>query len=88
MATHRNSSSGDLQVRKLTLIEWLARTDDETLIKEIESLQKKRRIAKYEKNLKPMTQAELIKRAKRANKEIEEGKYISSDELEREIASW
>ncbi len=35
-----------------------------------------------------MTKAELIKRAKQANKEIAEGKYISSEELEREITTW
>lgn len=78
----------DLQVRKLTLIEWIARVDDITVIKEIEALQKKRRITKYEKSLKPMSASELIKRAKRSNKDIQEGNYISSEDLEREIATW
>lgn len=88
MNTSKNISAADLQVRKLTLIEWLARLDDATAIKEIEAIRKKRRIAKYEKSLKPMTTAELIRRAKRADKDIEEGNFISSGELEREAANW
>lgn len=88
MNTSKHISASDLQVRKLTLIEWLTRVDDVTVIKEIEALQKKKRIAKYEKSLKPMSAAELIRRAKRANKDIEEGNYISSEELGREIATW
>lgn len=88
MNPSKHSSTADLQVRKLSLIEWLARVDDEKTISEFEAVQKKRRVENYEKSLKPMTQAELIRRAKRANKEIAEGKYVTTEELEREAATW
>ena len=88
MNTSKNISAADLQVRKLTLIEWLATLDDATAIKEIEAIQKKRRIAQYEKSLKPMTQAQLLSRIKKSEKDIETGNYISSEDLEKEMANW
>jgi len=41
MNTSKNISSADLQVRKLALIEWIARLDDVSTIKEIEAIRKK-----------------------------------------------
>jgi len=41
MNTSKHISAADLQVRKLTLIEWLARLDDITAIKEIEAIREK-----------------------------------------------
>ena len=88
MNTSKNTSAANLQVRKLTLIEWLASLDDMTAIKEIEAIQKKRRIAKYEKSLKPMTEAQLIARVKKSEEDIKKGNYISSEDLEKEMANW
>lgn len=78
----------DLQLRKLTLIEWLARLQDETTINKIENLQKKTRLAAYEKNLKPMSASELVERARRSNEDIAAGRTISTEELEKESANW
>lgn len=88
MNTSKNISAAGLQERKLTLIEWLARLDDEAIIREIEVLQKKRRIARYEKSLKPMSEAELISRAKQSEKDIEAGRVVSTQELKKIIATW
>jgi hypothetical protein len=78
----------DLQIRKLTLIEWLARLQDEATIHKIENLQKKARIVAYEESLKPMTSKELIERAKRSNDDIAAGRIISTEDLEKESANW
>ena len=78
----------DLQLRKLTLIEWLARLQDEATINKIEYLQKKASIGAYEENFNAMNSKELIERAKRSNDEIAAGRVISTEELEKESANW
>jgi hypothetical protein len=88
MSTSKNISAAELQVRKLSLIEWIARLDDVSTIKEIEAIQKKRRIAKYEKSLKPMSKAELIRRAKKSEEDIKAGRVFTTEELEKEMATW
>jgi hypothetical protein len=88
MNISKNISAADLQVRKLTLIECLARLDDITAIKEIEAILKKRRIANYEKSLKPMTEADLIRRIDLSEKDVKEGRVISHSEVKKLIATW
>jgi hypothetical protein len=88
MNTSKNISAADLQVRKLTLIEYLARLDDITAIKEIEAILKKRRVANYEKSLKPMTAADLLRRIQQSEKDVKEGRVISHSEAKKLIATW
>jgi len=78
----------DLGNRKLLLIEWISRMHDESVISKIEELQKKARIKRYESSLKPMTAKELMKRAEMANEDIASGRYITSEELEKESGNW
>jgi hypothetical protein len=78
----------DLGVRKLSLIEWLAKVQDEALIGKIEELQRKARVKRYESALKPMSAKQLIERAEMANKDINEGRYITSEQLEKESENW
>jgi hypothetical protein len=51
MNPSKHSSAADLHVRKLTLIAWIVRIDDEKTIREIEAIFKKRQLLK-EKKLK------------------------------------
>ncbi len=86
MNTSKNISAADLLERKLSLIEWLARLDDVIAIKEIEAIQKKRRIEKYEKSLKPMTEAELIRRINKSEEDIKAGRVFTTEEVKKKIA--
>ena len=78
----------DLQTRKLTIIEFLAGLQDVIIISEMEKILKKFRATKAKTVLKPMTEEELIARAIKSNKDIEAGRVISQEDLEKESENW
>ena len=78
----------DLQLRKLNLIEWLTKVQDETTVFKIEDIQKKARIERYESSLKPMTKTDLIARAIKAEADIKAGRVFTSEEVEKEMENW
>jgi hypothetical protein len=88
MNTSKNISGANFQVRKFKIIEWVTNEEDVTTIKEIEAIQKKRRIAKYEKSLKPMTETDLLKRIEQSERDVKEGRVISHSEVKKLIATW
>jgi hypothetical protein len=45
----------DIALKKVELIEWLARVEDKSIIKKVESLKTESLNEKYEANLKPMS---------------------------------
>jgi hypothetical protein len=71
----------DLAVKKVELIEWLARLQDEKLIQRIESLKRSSTKEIYEQRM-PKTREELEAKLKQAEKDIEEGKVHSQEETE------
>jgi hypothetical protein len=78
----------DIQTRKLNIIAYLAQLQDETLIQKIE----KYIINSSEKinsaGQKPMTIQELLDRIEKSEKDYEQGRVISQDELENLSATW
>lgn len=78
----------DLQTRKLHLISYLAELQDESFIERIEKLiqNKKSNDSKFE--TKRFTKNELINRAKKANKDYENGKILSQEKLEETSSNW
>jgi hypothetical protein len=77
----------NLQLRKLSLIEYLLGVQDENVFAEIEST-----IHKAIKTVKPndivFTKHELIERAKFSNKQIKKGHVLTQKELESQSKNW
>jgi len=75
----------NIQEKKLNVIEQLIIINDEKVIKKVEevinnSLQRPK--------LKKFTKRQLIKRAKLANKDIENGDFASQEEVEKLSQKW
>lgn len=75
----------DIQARKIYLIEYLARLQDELMISKLEKLIGKEA---YEANLKPMSLLEFNSRIQAAEKAIQEGKITTVEDLEEESENW
>ena len=77
----------DLKTRKLNAIEYLIGLQDEKAFSRIEAtiLQSKKEI---ERKLKPLSQKQLLERAKKSNKDYASGKVKSQEELEIESENW
>jgi hypothetical protein len=78
----------DIQTRKLNIIAYLAQLQDETLIQKIEKyiINNSEKISSADK--KPMTIQELLDRIEKSEKDYEQGRVISQDELENLSATW
>jgi len=77
-----------IQAEKLDLIGWIYNIQDISVIEKLKSIQKNIVIEKYEASLKPMSEKELIDRAKEAKKAIENNDVISQDDLKKETENW
>lgn len=62
------------------------RSEDD--LKAYEEVERKRRIKAYEDSLKPMTKEEYVRMAFESEKDIEEGRSISIEDLIEEMKSW
>lgn len=71
----------DIAVKKIELIEWLARLQDEALIQKIEILRKGSIKSIYEQRM-PTTMEGLQEKLNRAEQDIENGKVHSQEEVE------
>ena len=71
----------DIAVKKVELIEWLARLQDEKLIRQIETLRKGSINELYEQRM-PKTKAELKAKLDRSENGVMEGKVHSQKEVE------
>ena len=80
----------DVKAEKLYLIEQLTKLQDTKIIQQIKELlsSQSEPIAGYKPTGEPITKSELIARAKASNKDIEEGRLISIDDLEEESKNW
>ena len=77
--SHKTRRMSSIQTDKLELLEWMATLRDKHLIKElVEWKRSHQRVSIDEYN------AEL----EQADKEIEEGNYLTHDEALKEIRSW
>lgn len=79
--------SSSLQLRKISLIEYLLGIQDEKLFAKIES-----NIHKSIKSVKPsdivFTKYELVERAEFSNKQIKKGHVLSQKDLESQSKNW
>jgi hypothetical protein len=71
----------DIAVKKVELIEWLARLQDEKLIQRIETLRKSSIQDLYEQQM-PKTREALQAKLNQSEKDINEGKVYSQEEVE------
>jgi hypothetical protein len=71
----------DIAVKKVELIEWLVRLQDEKLIQQIESLKKGSIKDMYEQRI-PKTSSELQAKLDQSEKDISLGKVHSQEEVE------
>jgi len=79
--------SSSLQLRKISLIEYLLGIQDEKIFDKVES-----NIHKSLKSVKPVdivfTKDEIIERAEFSNKQIKKGHVLSQKELEAQSKNW
>lgn len=71
----------DIAIRKVELIEWLARLQDENVIQRVETLKKGAVKELYEQRT-PSTMAEMQAKLDRSEKDIQSGKVHSQEEAE------
>ena len=76
----------DLQTRKLNIIKYLLQLQDDSMVKEIESLIYESNI--HDKNFQQFTESDLLNRAIKSNAQYESGEFIDQDELEKESKNW
>lgn len=79
----------DLQTRKLNAIEYLIGLKDDKIFQKIEAtILESMKSVDLEKNIKSLTQKQLIDRANRSNQDYLNGKFKTQEELEIESQSW
>ncbi len=80
----------DIQAEKLHLIEEVTRIQDIRIIEQIKQLlkQKNNPIVGYEITGEPITRKQLIMLIEKAEKRIDNGEYITQEDLEKESENW
>lgn len=71
----------DIAVKKVELIEWLSRLQDEALLQRIDALRRGAINEIYEERI-PKTMNDLQAKLERSEKDIAEGKVYSQSEVE------
>ncbi|MFM7021768.1 MAG: hypothetical protein ACKOXB_02235 [Flavobacteriales bacterium] len=61
---------------------------DVSLLQKLKDMLSAAKAKRYEANLKPMSQKELIDRAKKSEADIKAGRLTSIDDLEKESENW
>ncbi len=77
-----------IQTDKLDLIGWIYNIQDISIIEELKNIQKNTALRAYEATLKPMSEKELINKAKNANKAIKNNEVLLQDDLIKETKNW
>jgi hypothetical protein len=80
----------DIHAEKLILIEELVKTQDINIIKQIKKLLHKstKEIVGYELNGEEITKQQLIAQIEKADTRINNGVFITQQELEKESENW
>ena len=78
----------DVAIKKVELIEWLARVQDKAVIKKIESLKNQSIKESYEAKLKPMSSKAYKAMLEKSEEDYRQGRLISQAALEKESESW
>ncbi|NOX48400.1 MAG: hypothetical protein GXO89_15625 [Chlorobi bacterium] len=78
----------NFEITKIDLAKKLFNTNNESVLKQIQDILEKEEIVAYSINGKPLTRTEYIKEIKAAEKDIENGNYISHSQLLENIKTW
>ena len=78
----------DASTLKLSLINWLINLKDEKIINEVQAIRKKDFVKNYEANLKPLTEAEFLKRIEQSENNFQNGRVTSLEDIIKESDSW
>ena len=81
----------DIQSTKLEIIQFLLNSNKESVIVKFKSIVDKENIEKivaHSIDGKPLTLAQYQDELKEAEEEIERGDFMTSEDLEKEIALW
>jgi hypothetical protein len=78
----------NIAVKKIELIEWLARIQDKSLLKKLEALKKKAIAESYESKMKPMTSKQYTSLLDQAEEDYKNGRVTSQEDLEKESKNW
>ena len=75
----------DLQAEKFRLIEWLVQVQDVQILKQIGELKRRKAVADYEAQLKPMTMGELKTRLHASMEDVVAGRVHTLEEVMKEF---
>lgn len=78
----------DISARKLNLISYIAELKDEKFFKQIEKYILEKQPEMTEPNFKPFTVEELVSRAQKSLKDLNDGNFKTQEELEKLSANW
>jgi hypothetical protein len=78
----------DIAVKKIELIEWLAKIQDKSMIKKVESLKNQSIKSSYEAKLKPMSANAYKAMLEMSEEDYKQGRTISQKTLEKESENW
>lgn len=78
----------DLAVKKVELIEWLARIEDKSLLEQVDILKKKSIAEAYEARMKSMTPNQYKAILDQAEDDYKHGRVTSQEDLEKESKNW
>jgi hypothetical protein len=77
-----------IAIRKIELIEWLAKLKDKTVISKVESLKNQSIKKTYEGKLKPMSSKADKAMLENAEEDYKQGRAMSQKVLEKESENW
>lgn len=78
----------DIAVKKVELIEWLAKVQDKSVLKKVEHLKTESIKDTYEKKLKPMSSKAYKAMLEASMEDYRKGRVISQKDLEKESENW
>lgn len=81
-------NTNDIQLRKLKIMEMLMQVRSEQLVEQMEKLLEKEMIVAYTTDGKPLTLKAYNKRLEKAEKQIQQGKITSHEDLKSEMQKW
>jgi hypothetical protein len=76
----------DIAVKKIELIEWLTRLQDERIIQRIEALRTNTATELYQQQM-PKNQSDLLEKIERSEKDIEAGSILAQEAVEHYFKS-
>lgn len=83
-----NSITMSIETIKIDLVKQLFNINKESVLKQIKAILDKEEIVAYTTSGKPLTRKAYIQEIKKAEKDIDNGNYITHQELLDDIKKW